>query len=748
MAEVALAALAAEAREAIDNEDFDRAARACLRALRRFPRWVEGYWLLGQVLIEREYAAEARACFEAVASAQPDDPRAYEGLAAVAEQRRDLATAIAGLARAVEVGETSQGVQGELNNLLRQSGRSGLELATNARAAHARLLEGQFEAADLAAERALREEPERLDLLLVQTAARLLGDDRAGALSSGERLLDLSPDCLKALAILQHLTSGQRQEGYAAELGALDPEGHTLVWLRGQIAARGGDVGELPGEPRVVTWTEDTAEGTLLAGRPLDRLLPELEQALPQWLRDAAAAPAAEPAPETPAPPVETAAPAPGLPSVLGDVESLVREFEAALQVSPPPTEAPAAAAAPAEAALPAVSPAAPETAPAASDADEERRAAAEVALSAWDAAPPNQQQAPEAPSHGEAAAPAEAFPAAGAAPAEAEQPVSASAAQPDAAGEPWGAPASAATEWSVPAPPPADAWGAAASPATPQPAVDEFGLPVAGEAAAPAAAAEFGAEQHAVASLAPEAAHPEQATFAAPPPEPIAAAPEPPAVSAEPPAAPSWETSGAPEPAFAAWAQTETTVVGEVAEEVPPLVNIADWETPPAPPAAEFAAPVPRVDEPAAEEHAPATATSPWEQAAAGAEQAASEPGAAPEAAAGGDFPTAVPVMADWAATPEAATVEPAGTVSGWGEPALAEAPFPAPAATTAPATAWAPPAPAAAAAPSAVGASSDDLREYAFAAARAGEYLTAVAKLGDALAALRGAGSGHERR
>src|SRR5690348_14205369 len=107
MAEVALAALAAEAREAIDNEDFDRAARACLRALRRFPRWVEGYWLLGQVLIEREYAAEARACFEAVASAQPDDPRAYEGLAAVAEQRRDFATAIAGLARAVEVGETS-----------------------------------------------------------------------------------------------------------------------------------------------------------------------------------------------------------------------------------------------------------------------------------------------------------------------------------------------------------------------------------------------------------------------------------------------------------------------------------------------------------------------------------------------------------------------------------------------------------------------------------------------------------------
>jgi tetratricopeptide (TPR) repeat protein len=114
MAEIQLASLAAEAREAIDSEDLARAADACRRAILRFPRWVEGYWLLGHILVESGYVPQARSCFEAVASAMPDDPRAYQGLADAADQQHDIATAVAGLTRALEVGEDSQSVLAEL----------------------------------------------------------------------------------------------------------------------------------------------------------------------------------------------------------------------------------------------------------------------------------------------------------------------------------------------------------------------------------------------------------------------------------------------------------------------------------------------------------------------------------------------------------------------------------------------------------------------------------------------------------
>ena len=347
MAEVQLATLAAEAREAIDSQDLSRAADACRRALLRFPRWVEGYWLLGHILVESGYVPQARSCFEAVASAMPDDARAYQGLADAAEQQHDLATAVAGLMRALEVGETSPSVLAELRRLQQQAGYVIDDPYTTARVAHARLIAGQFEESDVAAERALQQEPDRLDLLVVQAVARLFGGDRRGSATVCQHLLDLSPDCLKALAILRYLQPGAESAALAADLEALDPEGQTLVWLRGHITTLGYDADDLPAAPRLVSWHEDdtsTGErGREL--RPLDRLIPELEEVWPQWLQQAAQA-----TPETqadaavfqPAPPppqfTESAVQAPAAPSFLGDVDTLAREFEDAMRapVAPP----------------------------------------------------------------------------------------------------------------------------------------------------------------------------------------------------------------------------------------------------------------------------------------------------------------------------------------------------------------------------------------------------------------------------
>lgn len=341
MAEVQLATLAAEAREAIDSQDLARAADACRRALMRFPRWVEGYWLLGHILVESGYVAQARSCFEAVASAMPDDPRAYQGLADVAEQQHDLPTAVAGLIRALEVGETSPSVLEELRRLQEQAGYVVDNPFTTARVAHARLIAGQYEEADVAAERALQQAPERLDLLVVQAVARLFGGDRRGSEAVCQRLLDISPDCLKALAILRYLRPGQEAASIAADLDALDPEGQTLVWLRGQMTTLGYEADDLPSAPNLVRWQEE-GNGPAETGRdqrPLDRLIPELEEVWPQWLKQAATdTPEARSAEATmqPPPPAEVAAQAPATPSFLGDVDALAREFEEAMRPATP----------------------------------------------------------------------------------------------------------------------------------------------------------------------------------------------------------------------------------------------------------------------------------------------------------------------------------------------------------------------------------------------------------------------------
>lgn len=354
MAEVQLAMLAAEAREAIDSEDLARAADACRRALLHFPRWVEGYWLLGHILVESGYVPQARSCFEAVASALPDDPRAYQGLADAAEQQHDLPTAVAGLVRALEVGENSQSVQAELRRLQAQAGYVVDTPFTNARVAHARLLAGEYEEADVTAERALQEEPERLDQLVVQAVARLFGGDRRGSENVCRQLLDLSPDCLKALTILRYLLPGEQTAGLGADLAALDPEGQTLVWLRGQMTTLGYDADDLPASPKLVAWQEDeevVGRDGRREIRPLDRLIPELEEVWPQWLRQAALttpeAPAGEHSgqAEVPPPPQFATEPepanAPATPSFLGDVDTLAREFEDAMRpakVEAPPT--------------------------------------------------------------------------------------------------------------------------------------------------------------------------------------------------------------------------------------------------------------------------------------------------------------------------------------------------------------------------------------------------------------------------
>lgn len=345
MVEVHLATLAAEAREAIDSEDFARAADACRRALLRFPRWVEGYWLLGQILVENGYLAQARSCFEAVASAMPDDPRAYEGLAAAAEQQHDLPTAVAGLIRAIEVGESSQGVLDELRRLQEQAAYVHDGTYTAARVAHARLLAGQYEEADAAAERAMQEEPDRLDLLVVQAVARLFSGDRRGSRQGAERLLELSPDCLKALAIMRYLTPGEATAHLTADLDALDPEGQTLVWLRSQVTTLGYEADDLPVAPRLLNWQEDGDAGVITPARPLDRLIPELEAVWPQWLQEAARQGAGEHAEEAdvvPPPSIDDGSVTePEAPSFLGDVDSLAREFEDAMRVSgaaAPPT--------------------------------------------------------------------------------------------------------------------------------------------------------------------------------------------------------------------------------------------------------------------------------------------------------------------------------------------------------------------------------------------------------------------------
>ncbi|MCL4544797.1 MAG: tetratricopeptide repeat protein [Chloroflexi bacterium] len=245
--------IAVEAREALDDDDVARAAAVTRAALIRYPRWVEGYWLLGQILLYSRFVPEASSCFWAVANATPDDPRPYETLAGIYEDAGEKVAAERLWRQTLEIGGMNPQARRHLAQLTGEDGSASGAEPTDAGLAHASFRAGRSADALQHVARGLRREPDRLDLFLIGAQCLVRLKEFAAARQWFQAILDHNPDCLKALAALVFLEP-ERSAERLQQLALLDPEQHTLVWLRSQLVIMGQDVTGLPVHSRVVSW--------------------------------------------------------------------------------------------------------------------------------------------------------------------------------------------------------------------------------------------------------------------------------------------------------------------------------------------------------------------------------------------------------------------------------------------------------------------------------------------------------------
>lgn len=381
-----LETLREQIRSCLEAGDVDRAAEACLRGLRHYPRWVEGHRYLGEINLSQDALDAARRCFELVASSEPDNATPYVGIGAVLEHQQRFAEAVVAFERALDLDQTDNEVRQELVRLYAQLHLPRSVQTTRAALAHQHVRGHMLRQAQSGIDELLAADPGRLDLLLARARVAWLSGKLDAAEQAARAVIEISPDCVLAnLIVAETLGRAGRAdeaEPFLQAVRELDPEAATTSAALQDLLAEGVSI--VPGLPTalqpapiddaeasavgaVAPATEVAAQSDATAysphpadsapgaaepwtsaplemnaqrassptpGQPgmLDSLLKDLDQVWPERLdagddafSKSAASQAAGP------PPLPDIAPASDEelpPSFLGDVSEVIREFE------------------------------------------------------------------------------------------------------------------------------------------------------------------------------------------------------------------------------------------------------------------------------------------------------------------------------------------------------------------------------------------------------------------------------------
>jgi cytochrome c-type biogenesis protein CcmH/NrfG len=176
----------------IDQGRVDEAIAHARHVLRKFPKVIETYRLLGKAYLENDQNNDAADIFQRVLSAVPDDFVAHIGMSLIREEEGNLSSAVQHMERAFESQPYNNAIQEELKRLYGK--RDGIEppKVRLTQGALARMyLKGDLHQQGISELRsALAENPDRYDLKTLLAEAYAEGDQMAEA-------IDLSSDILK-----------------------------------------------------------------------------------------------------------------------------------------------------------------------------------------------------------------------------------------------------------------------------------------------------------------------------------------------------------------------------------------------------------------------------------------------------------------------------------------------------------------------------------------------------------------------
>jgi tetratricopeptide (TPR) repeat protein len=357
MARVTLQEYCDQARALIDGRQYAEAIAICRHILKRYPRHIRTYQVLGEACLENGELAEAKDIFKRLLeNADPENLTAYAGLGVAYQEEGQLAEAIWYMERAFELAPNNEETRNTLRQLYYQ--RDGVEPGRirHSKAALARLYArgGQYRQAIEEFRRLLgsEENHDRMDLK-VSLAETLWRDGRREqAAELAREILQAAPECLKATLLLGEISieKGRHEEGNAIleKTRSLDPEHRAAQALFGETSP-------LPPQVVLIPKVEPFAEPPLEPPAPTEVAVEPAVEAIAAEAETAAQGTteaAVESAPAAVAPPTEAIAPeaeitAEGTTQVTEAPAAISEEAEAAPGAGLPPAQAPAVSAEP-----------------------------------------------------------------------------------------------------------------------------------------------------------------------------------------------------------------------------------------------------------------------------------------------------------------------------------------------------------------------------------------------------------------
>ena len=243
MARITLQECCDQARELIDKRQYADAIAVCRHILKRYPRHIRTYQILGEACLEKGEHAEAIDIFKRLLeNADPENFASYAGLGVAYEEKGQLPEAIWYMERAVELAPNNEETRNTLRRLYRQ--RDGVEpdRIRHSKAALARLYArgGQYRQAIEELRELLGQEDHRNRLDVKISLAETLWHDgrREQASELAREILQTAPDCLKAILLLGKIAieKGRPEEGtdILERTRGLDPENRAAQALFGE----------------------------------------------------------------------------------------------------------------------------------------------------------------------------------------------------------------------------------------------------------------------------------------------------------------------------------------------------------------------------------------------------------------------------------------------------------------------------------------------------------------------------------
>lgn len=280
MATISLRAYYSEIEGMIERGRTKDAIIHCRQILKVYPKSIDTYRLLGKAYLEAQRFTEGADVLQRVLSAVPDDFVSQIGLSIIREDEGNLDAALWHMERAFEAQPSNKAVQDELRRLYgRRDGVQPTKIRLTRGALVRMYARGDlYQQAIAEARMALVEQPDRVDIELILARMYYLSSQKISATEICSRILAKLPFCYEANKILSEILPGTARQDeieiYKRRLFDLDP--YLEFTPPGALSSA-----EAPEESIMVEALE-LDEARLAAEHP--DLAGEEEERLPDWL--------------------------------------------------------------------------------------------------------------------------------------------------------------------------------------------------------------------------------------------------------------------------------------------------------------------------------------------------------------------------------------------------------------------------------------------------------------------------------